>query len=462
MRFWPLVFVFVTLAVAQPLVRPDDLRAHVEFLSSDALEGRNTPSRGLDAAAEYIAAQFLRLGLKPVADDRFFQTETWTVATPNAEGFRLTVRDGEREVAYTRDVVDLEPSAAVRLADREARRVTLAEAAGLKAALRDGVWIVELPKAFAADSAKLYRTFFADIAEHQPALVILAGNVGLTRRPQDPLVPVVRVREAGPLLEFAAPRVTAVLAAARQERVKVRNVVGVVEGRDAKLRDTYVMVSAHYDHLGLAAPGAPDRVYNGANDNASGVAGVIEIAAAMKKSPPKRSVMFVAFFGEEKGLLGSRYYAQHPVVPLAKTVAMLNFEQLGRTDGAEGANLDMVNMTGFDFSDVKNWLNKAAAKTRVKLVKHEKYSDPFFLASDNAALAEVGVVAHTLSVTYAFPDYHQPPDEAGKIDYANMAKVVRMIGAGVGMIANDRVPPKWDASNAKTEVYRKAVTAIPR
>lgn len=461
MRLW-LVLLTTACAWAQlkeKAIRPEVLRAHVGFLASDALEGRNTPSRGLDAAAEYISARFLELGLKPMGDNGYFQTETWTVSTPNLEGFRLSVRSGERTVNFTRDFVDLEPSAALRMADREARKVTFEEALKLKADLAGGVWIVELPRSFAPDSAKAYRGFLADIATHQPALVILAGPAAPPRRQaRDPLVPVVRVREAGPLLELSEPRVTAVISAASQEQTKVRNVIGLLEGRDAKLKETCVMVSAHYDHLGLAGPTAKDRVYNGANDNASGVAGVIEIASALgKQRRPRRSVLFVAFFGEEKGLLGARYYAAHPVVPLAKTVAVLNFEQLGRTDSSEGPNVGMVNMTGFDFSNLKQWLHRAGAKTGVRLVKHEKYSDPFFNASDNAALAQVGVVAHTLSVTYAFPDYHQPGDEIAKIDFANMARVVRMIGSGIALIANDRVPPKWDAANPKTEIYRKAI-----
>lgn len=438
--------------------RPELMRAHVEFLASDALEGRNTPSRGLDAAAEYIKAQFTRIGLKPMGDDGYFQTQVWTLAVANADGFRLTIREGERTLNIGRDFVDVDPWTAVRLADREAKQVSWEAAIKLKAELAGGVWIVRMP---ATVSPPAYRGFLQDVGEHKPALVLLAGGPNVRRRPRDPAVPVVRIREAGPLPEFAAPRVTATLSEARRETVKVRNVAGLWEGRDAKLKDTCVMVTAHYDHLGLVtSPDAADRVYNGANDNASGVAGVIEIAAEMARHRrPRRSVLFVAFFGEEQGMLGSNYYREHPLVPLRKTVAMLNFEQLGRTDSPEGAWVKQVNMTGFDFSDLKLRLQRAAAKTGVRLVKHEKFSDPFFLASDNAPLARAGVVAHTLSVTYQFPDYHAVGDETGKIDYTNMAAVVRMLGAGTGIVANDKAAPRWDAANAKAEVYRKAATA---
>ena len=97
----------------------------------------------------------------------------------------------------------------------------------------------------------------------------------------------------------------------------LRNVIGVLKGRDPKLRDTYVLVTAHYDHVGLKPDGEGDRIYNGANDNASGVAGVIEIARAIASSAvrPRRSLVFIAYFGEERGMVGSRYYARTPYFP---------------------------------------------------------------------------------------------------------------------------------------------------
>src|SRR5260370_29169789 len=113
------------------------------------------------------------------------------------------------------------------------------------------------------------------------------------------------------------------------------------------------MLTAHYDHLGLAQTGE-DRIFNGANDDASGTASVLEVANALAAlhPRPKRSVLFILFCGEEKGLRGSRYYVDHPLLPLAKTVADLNLEQLGRTDAPEGPHLKTANVTGCDCSDM--------------------------------------------------------------------------------------------------------------
>ena len=235
---------------------------------------------------------------------------------------------------------------------------------------------------------------------------------------------------------------------------KMRNVAGMIEGTD--LKDEVLIVSAHYDHLGLAASGA-DTVYNGANDNASGVAGMLEVANALAKRRPRRSVLFLAFFAEEKGLLGAGHYTRHPLVPLSQTIADLNFEQLGRTDSSEGANLDMVNMTGFDFSNLKTTLAAAGALTGVRFVKNQKSSDAFFGASDNLPFAQSCVVAHTVSVTYEFPDYHQVGDEWQKLDYGNMAKVVRMLGTGVQLLADLSSRPEYDIQNSATAPYRSCL-----
>ncbi len=172
-----------------------------------------------------------------------------------------------------------------------------------------------------------------------------------------------------------------------------------------------------------------DKIFNGANDDGSGTVSVVEIASALAslKQRPKRSLLFLTFFGEEKGLLGSRYYGSHPLVPLEKTVAQINLEQLGRTDDSEGPQVGTVTMTGFDYTDLGETLNHAGDATGVKAYKHPRNSDAYFGRSDNQALADVGVPAHTLGVAFEFPDYHGAGDHWDKIDYANMARVARTV-----------------------------------
>ena len=250
-------------------------------------------------------------------------------------------------------------------------------------------------------------------------------------------------------VHMPAPEVTA---------VKLRNVVGVLRGSDPQLKDTFLMLTAHYDHLGTRDNGTADHIYNGADDDASGTASLIEIAAGLAALPvrPKRSIIFIALFGEELGDLGSSYYSQHPLFPLAKTVADVNLEQLGRTDDTQGPHVRMFNLTGYDFTDIAAVFNRVGEQTDVKAVKDEKNSDPYFTRSDNAAFALAGVPSTTLSVAYEFPDYHQAGDEWEKLDYENMALVDRTIALAVVDLANSSEVTKWNVSNPKTAAFVKA------
>lgn len=237
----------------------------------------------------------------------------------------------------------------------------------------------------------------------------------------------------------------------------VRNVIGLIPGSDPKLKDTYVVVSAHYDHLGVRQ-GEGDQIFNGANDDASGVAGVLEVARTLSALPkkPKRTVVFLFFWGEERGLLGSRAYCTAPKLPLKNTIAMVNLEQIGRTDDTEGPRVGEFNITGFDFSSLSQELKAAAAKEGVKVTKHERLSDVYFAASDNQAFANAGVPAHTVSTSYQFPDYHRAGDHWEKLDYPNFARIVRAVGAGVKRVADSAAPVVWNKGNPKTERYRTA------
>jgi hypothetical protein len=308
-------------------INANSLRGHVSFLASDLLEGRDTPSRGLDIAGEYIASQFRRLGLEPVGDDGYFQT------------------------------------------------------------------------------------------------VVL--------KPEDPDSP------------------------------KSRNVAGILRGSDPQLKDTYVMLTSHYDHVGLA-PAGDDRIFNGANDDASGTASVLEVANALASlhPRPKRSVLFILFCGEEKGLLGSRYYAGHPLVPLGKTAAHLNLEQMGRTDAPDGPQINSANVTGFDFSDMVPILVDAGRRVGVTVSKNAKSSDAYFNRSDNGPIARLGIPAHTMSVVYEFPDYHAVGDEWQKLDYDNMAKVDQAVGVAMLRLAQALTPPKWNEAYTAAKPYAEAAKKL--
>jgi aminopeptidase-like protein len=215
-----------------------------------------------------------------------------------------------------------------------------------------------------------------------------------------------------------------------------RNVAAILQGTDPVLRDEYVILSAHYDHIGFAFPGA--------NDNASGVASVIEIATALAASPekPRRSILFLAFAGEEEGLLGSYYYVAHPLVPLKHTVVEINLEQLGRTDEQTGQKLRAFAMTGTSKSNLVRFTNEAVNAEGVAIY-HRRDEDDFFNRSDNFPFATKGVVDTTIVVAFDYPDYHKSGDTIDKIDFDNLAVVDRGIMAAVRKLANAADRPTW-------------------
>jgi hypothetical protein len=452
----------------------NDLKADISFLASDALEGRGTPSRGLEIAAEYVAAQFRRAGLEPAGDEDYFQTANYVNVTPNVEGLEFTVEGSGGSVKSKANRMALQQAAAADLTRAGVVKVAGSDSAALAALsadqVRGTVLVLDFPTG--TDPMIVTRQLPALSARLQPALVVLlrsgAQPTNMSTRLREvtaaPTVPVLVVWDEEVRTALGAGRPGTIDAVASvhiapptSTPVKVHNVVGVMRGSDPVLRDTYVLVTAHYDHLGIRGTGEGDHIYNGANDDGSGTASVIEVANALAALPtrPKRSIVFMTFFGEELGLVGSRYYGTHPIFPLARTVADLNLEQLGRTDVDGGSSVGLVNVTGFDFSTLTDAVVKAGGETGLQVVKNAELNERYFAQSDNQALADAGVPAHTLSVGYVFPDYHKASDEWPKIDYANLALVDRTVAVAVYAVADSIDAPQWK-DLPQTQRYIKA------
>src|SRR2546423_10498673 len=396
-------------------ISADSMRGHLSFLSSDLLEGRKTPSRGLDIAAEYIAAQFRRAGLEPAGDDGYFQTANWSLTSRDMSAFLLSFTGGGSSLNVSPEQASLgmsvagfnfwTPDGGLALKDAGVLKIDFRNSSALTREQAAGkVVATELPELPRVDRARAFQgwrqenEFMARIRSLGVPLVVAfdrapprAGRTTASSRLVDPdsseresplrpepTAPLAIVRGAdaahafdslpagvGPsTLTFRSPAIV-------QTPVRVRNVAAVLRGSDPALKDTYVVVSAHYDHLGVREPcdsKREDCVYNGANDDGSGTVGVVEMASALARlNPrPRRSVLFITFFGEELGLLGSRYYGRHPLVPLSKTVAQLNLEQIGRTDDSEGPQVGTLAVTGFDYSDVGTTLEQAGEAPGVK------------------------------------------------------------------------------------------------
>ncbi len=455
------------------------LRGHLSFLASDLLEGRGTPSRGLDLAAEYIAAQFRRAGLEPVGDDGYFQTaELLERQLPT--GAEMTIERAGRRLSIAREDITPRFHDALELSGVAMYKADANDEAALGHLepddVRDKVLVVKLPEfngAGASEAARRYGALLRTIRRTKPKLTLMLTLSGLAEldstlihadsRRYDESVIVCRSAEAAAWYDLLPPGATGAtltlhLPAAGESHVKLHNVIGLLRGSDAILRQTYILVTAHYDHLGMMPAGHGDRIFNGANDDGSGTVSVIELAAALEtlQPRPKRSLVFLMFFGEEEGTLGSLYYARHPVFPIGETVADLNLEQIGRTDAIDGVKLAQVTVTGFAYSDVGRTLQAAGAKTGVRVLSDEAGGESFFDRSDNAPLANQGIPAHTVAVALEFPDYHTVRDKWQKIDYDNMARVDRMIALSLLSLADNPQPPKWNEGDPRAERYWRA------
>jgi len=461
-------------------VSADSLRGHLSFIASDQLEGRGTPSRGLDLAAEYIAAQFRRAGLEPLGDDGYYQTSEMTEVEPPKNGFQMTIAAGERMILVKSEEVTPRFHTPLEVAGAGIYKLDARDEEAMKDLraqdVAGRVVVTELPDfsgAIASDAVHRFGTLLAAIERTQPLLTLMLSRDGIAElntrlltaeegKSAASLRMVVRNPEAIRWYESLQPGTTRALLRLslpepKETNVKLRNVIGLLRGSDPALRDTYVLLTAHYDHLGMRSEGPGDRIFNGANDDGSGTVSVIELASALAtlKPRPKRSIVFMTFFGEEEGLLGSRYYADHPVFPIEKTVADVNLEQVGRTDSIDGAKLAQGTFTGGEYSDLPGVFRKAGKSTGVRVLS-DKQNGGFFARSDNIAFAEKGIPAHTLAVAFEFADYHQTGDKWQKIDYDNMVKVDRMLALGLIMLADNPRPPRWDESLPETQKYAQA------
>ena len=217
------------------------------------------------------------------------------------------------------------------------------------------------------------------------------------------------------------------------------NVVGMIKGSDPRHADEVVLLTAHLDHLGVGAPVNGDAIYNGADDDASGVCAVLELARVLGAGPrPKRTVLFVLFGSEELGSLGARWFRQHPPLPMDEIVVNLEFEMIGRNDPAVSPHT--LWLTGYERSN----LGPTLAQHGARLVADPHPEQQFFMRSDNYGLAKQGIVAHTVSSFGLHDDYHRPSDEISRIDFAHMDEAIGSMIAPVEWLVDSDFKPAWN------------------
>ena len=470
---------------AAATITPEDMGTAIATIADDSMGGRDTPSAGLDESAQWIADQYAAYGLAPAGDDgTFFQRYAFPLRALDTTAVHFgTVKDGENVMlAYGEDYF---VSAATPFEDRAMGHGSLVwvgrSADGSWPAVesaRGQVMVVSLPGAYDRDwriaAGQALRTAQAAGAR---ALVVALGDdfpeiaferlSELAAEPSRSLVdadeiPVFYVRPAaaaavlarggldlaalvtGPGEPQVVPGVEAHFSADAVivEDATAPNVVAVLRGRDPELADTYVVFSAHMDHVGIGtANAAGDSIYNGADDDASGTAALVEMAQAFStlEEAPRRSLVFLNVSGEEKGLLGSRWFTEHPTIPAERIVANVNMDMIARNAP------DSIVVIGQAYSSLGPLVQGVAAEhPDLGLTVSDDLwpEERFFFRSDHFNFARLEIPA-LFFFAGVHEDYHQPSDELAKLDLDKAARVARLAFWTAYAIADSPTAPTW-------------------
>jgi aminopeptidase YwaD len=405
----------------------------LKFLAADDLAGRDSPSEGLERAAEFLRGQFEGANLTPAGDDGswFHSYELPGVRLDPAKLALTFVADDRTTVlAAVEDVRWWRGGAAVD-GDVDVLRVALDD----PTAARLGM----LPRGA--------KPVVLEVAETSPLWRVAAASrvvlVPSRRGPPRGAAPAPWLLVRAGSIPSGVERLRLTIPAPEPTPAKLRNVVALLPGSGPG----YVVLSAHYDHVGVGLPVDGDAIHNGADDNATGVTAVVAIAQALTKAKvtPKRGIVFVCFSAEEKGLLGSRAFAERPPFPLAEVAANVNLEMLGRPQPDER---ERAWVTGRDLSDFEARVRPGLEREGIAVVPFPMHAQ-LFTASDNASFVAKGVVAHSISAGHLHGDYHQPGDETDKIDVPHMTKVVRGLLRAVVDLADAETAPRWNEAGLR-------------
>ena len=460
-------------------VTPADLKDYLSIIASDALEGRRTGSRGQKMAAAFISNHFEEIGLMPPLNNSYYQPiDLYSASKPDiyvvANGFRT---ENNSEVAYwgssdsggevKTEVVFVGQGRELDYAKLDVN----GKGVMIWTASYDAMGLMrQMMELAVSKGAKMIfftsedKVKFREMA-NQLKSFSASGRLSLTK--PDPgsqpgvflvspmmtekifTVTTQKLKNAAfdsgqkEVLRKVKKAAISYKVGFNYSTVKSENVLGYLEGTDKK--DELIIVSAHYDHIGLNTAGE-DKINNGADDDGSGTVTVLELAKLFAKAKqegngPRRSMLFMTVTGEELGLFGSQYYVENPVYPLASTVVDLNIDMIGRTDAEHKGNINYVYVIGSDkLSTELHKLNEQSNATYTKLSFDYTYNDEnhptnLYKRSDHWNFAKNGI-----PIIFYFDgiheDYHLPSDEVDKIDFDLLAKRAQCIFYTAWEVAN--------------------------
>ena len=514
------------IATGLDAIQASDMRANLTFLSSDALEGRMSLARGSEVAIQWIASEFTKAGLKPIADGTYLQKVPLIEYRTNREATTLTIDQGGAKKAlhfpdaFTNFPHDLTIAGPVIFAGYgiTAPELHYDDYAGLDA--RGAIVLVFDHEPQETDPKSIFNgtgnTRYATsrvkllTAQKHGAIALLVVAEPNRKHPsnQERAARIPRAQQSAtgfasqsidgdevsiPLFTISDQVAVDLLASTGKKPGELQasidrdlrpasmaipgtvadvrivsgqtrrgasaNVVGLIEGSDPNLKAETIVFSGHFDHNG---PGANGTYFHGADDNGSGTIGVVELAHAFAKNSikPKRSLLFVVFAAEERGLLGSYYYVQHPLRPLETTRAVINFDMIGRNETPSDQTNGLIeiapdtsnelNLVGARYSpDYRAAVEKANRSVGLKL--NYKWDDEaalnVFFRSDQFPFVLRDIPAFWFFTGF-HPDYHQVTDTVDRINFAKMEKIVRLAYLTGWTFADEPTPPRFVANPA--------------
>jgi aminopeptidase YwaD len=437
-------------------VKPEWVRAHEEFLASDAMGGRGSATHDEEITATYVASEFMGYGLK-MAPGMNSYIQSIELFSPELDG----------HAALAAGSVRLEEGAGFDLMSSSGTSVSgplvkmkFSDVATAKPARGSVVLLSGMPDISSGSRGfgSLRRAGVSVVMiEETPGLVgLYAMNggktsvpvrlTGETTAPRGGSTTLIVRGEATAKLEALADGTAVNVDLHAVPNANPRhtyNAIGYLEGTDPKAGT--ILLSAHLDHLGIGRPVNGDAIYNGANDDAAGTTAVMELAHALAAGPRlKRSVLFVCYGSEEIGELGSTYFGQHSPVPLKDLVTNLEFEMIGNQDPKMPKGVLLL--TGWERSNLGPTLKAHGA-----LLGPDPYPEQhFFERSDNYALALQGVVAHTAAGWGTVPTYHRPDDDMAHLDLPFMTAAIQSLVEPVRWLATSDFKPEWNPGGMPT------------
>lgn len=487
--------------------------AHIEYLADDKLQGRDTGSAGHKLAAQYVAGQFERSGLKPAGTAGYIQPVKFNVSQIDEPASSLDlIRDGKVEHLKLGDdaVIGLRSGLAPAFEGAlvfagygfAVPEQKFDELSGIDVTGKIVVFLSGGPKSIPGELMSHYQSAAErwkylqsrgavgtvsivnpknmDVPWERSALSRFMPSMSLADQSSDDQAGVMlsvrfNAKNADKLLAGSGHSIGEILAAAdsgqplpkfplavrirskvsvKKSTVESQNVAGILAGTDTNFKDEYVVVSAHLDHIGVGKPIAGDSIYNGALDDASGIASILEIARHLQQSRTKlkRSILFLAVTGEEKGLLGSRYFATHPTVNAKSIVADINMDMF-----LPLYPLRYLVVYGLEESTLGDLMKAVAAEAGVELLKDREPERNIFIRSDQYSFIRQGVPSlffkfgnlpgspeEKLEKEWLRVRYHAPSDDLSQpVDKAAAARFNEMIRDLTVRAANEAAKPSW-------------------